>query len=195
MKDPLVRFGVAIENSLLRDLDALVRERGCTRSELLRDLARSEVGRAKIAKGVDAVCTLTLVYDHHVRDLSEKLTELQHQLGEGVRAALHVHLTHDLCLEVVIMRGKSDQLQAVANRILAMRGVKHGGVEIVAGLGEAHPPHPHGHPPAAPPVTAAETARSSASSRGRAVRRGAPARSGTVGSPAQRPRRGRSRRG
>jgi CopG family transcriptional regulator, nickel-responsive regulator len=132
VKDPLVRFGVAIEGSLLRQVDALTRERGCTRSELFRDLSRAEVGRAKVKKGVDAVATLTIVYDHHVRDLSEKLTELQHQLGEGVRAALHVHLSHDLCLEVIVMRGAADKLQSVADRILAMRGVKQGGLEIIA---------------------------------------------------------------
>jgi CopG family nickel-responsive transcriptional regulator len=156
MKDPLVRFGVAIEHSLLTELDALVKERGCTRSELLRDLARSEVGRSKVQKSVDAVCSLTLVYDHHVRDLSEKLTELQHELGEGVRAALHVHLTHDLCLEVIVMRGKSDQLQGIADRILAMRGVKQGGIEIVAGMGAGAHAHSHTHshshsPRSAPP--------------------------------------------
>jgi len=149
MKDPLVRFGVAIEGSLLSQLDALAEERGCTRSELLRDLSRAAVGRAKVPKGVDAVGTLTLVYDHHVRDLSEKLTELQHELGEGVRAALHVHLSHDLCLEVVVMRGRSDVLQDIADRILAMRGVKHGGIEIIPGIGAAdhhhHHDHDHGH--------------------------------------------------
>jgi CopG family nickel-responsive transcriptional regulator len=153
VKDPLVRFGVAIEGSLLRQVDALTRERGCTRSELFRDLSRAEVGRAKIKKGVDAVATLTIVYDHHVRDLSEKLTELQHQLGEGVRAALHVHLSHDHCLEVVVMRGAADELQSVADRILAMRGVKQGGLEIIADDGGprvAHGPaddhgHAHGH--------------------------------------------------
>ena len=137
MKDPLVRFGVAIEGSLLGQLDALAQERGCTRSELLRDLARGAVGRAKVPKGVDAVGALTLVYDHHVRDLSRRLTDLQHELGDGVRSALHVHLSHDLCLEVVVMRGQSDQLQAIADRILAMRGVKQGGIEIIAGLPEA----------------------------------------------------------
>src|SRR2546430_15127045 len=105
MKDPLVRFGVAVEESLLRQLDALSEERHCTRSELLRDLSRAAIARAKVPKGVEAVGTLTLVYDHHVRDLSERLTEMQHELGEGVRASLHVHLTHDLCLEVIIMRG------------------------------------------------------------------------------------------
>ncbi|HVZ73352.1 MAG TPA: nickel-responsive transcriptional regulator NikR [Polyangia bacterium] len=148
MKDPLVRFGVAIEGSLLKEIDALTRERGCTRSELFRDLSRAEVGRAKVKKGVKAVGTLTLVYDHHVRDLSEKLTELQHELGDGVRAALHVHLTHDLCLEVVVLQGVSDQLQSLADRILAMRGVKQGGLEIIANGGAAKArkhPHAHGH--------------------------------------------------
>ena len=140
MKDPLVRFGVAIEGSLLKDIDALTQERGCTRSELFRDLSRAAVGRAKVAKGVPAVGALTLVYDHHVRDLGNKLTALQHELGDGVRAALHVHLTHDLCLEVIIMQGQSDKLQGVADRILAMRGVKQGGTEMIAG-----PPAPHAH--------------------------------------------------
>ncbi len=132
MKPTLVRFGVAIDAPLLSELDALVGERGCTRSELFRDLARAEIGRAKIPRGVDAVGALTLVYDHHVRDLSEKLTELQHELGENVRATMHVHLSHDLCMEVIVVRGKSDRLKAIAERMLAMRGVKHGGIEIVA---------------------------------------------------------------
>jgi CopG family transcriptional regulator, nickel-responsive regulator len=151
MKDPLVRFGVAIGASLLRDLDALADERACTRSELFRDLGRAEVGRAKVPRGVEAVGALTLVYDHHTRDLSERLTRLQHELGDDVRAALHVHLSHDLCLEVVVMRGKSDRLQALADRILAIRGVKHGGIQIIpapeeSGHAHAHGPgHVHGH--------------------------------------------------
>ena len=170
MKDPLVRFGVAIEESLLRQLDTLVEERRCTRSEMFRDLARAEVGKAKVPKGVDAVGTLTLVYDHHVRDLSEKLTDLQHELGEGVRSSMHVHLSHDLCLEVIVMQGHSDQLQTLADLILAMRGVKQGGIDIFAGLpsGHAHL-HPHAHPHAsgASDVIEAETAPSTASGRKR----------------------------
>lgn len=156
MKDRLVRFGVAVEASLLRDLDVLAAQRGCTRSELLRDMGRAEVGRAKVAAGVPAVGALTIVYDHHVRDLSEKLTELQHELGEDVRAAMHVHLSHDLCLEVVVLRGRSDRLTAIADRILALRGVKQGGIELIpaeqdagghhhAGHDHDHP-HPHPHP-------------------------------------------------
>jgi CopG family nickel-responsive transcriptional regulator len=80
------------------------------------------------------VATLTIVYDHHVRDLTEKLTELQHELGELVRSTLHVHISHDNCLEVLILRGKSDELAALADRILATRGVKQGGIEIIAGV-------------------------------------------------------------
>jgi CopG family nickel-responsive transcriptional regulator len=152
MKDPLVRFGVAVEGTLLRDLDRLAEKRGCTRSELLRDLGRAEVGRSKVTAGVAAVGALTIVYDHHVRDLSEKLTELQHELGDDVRAAMHVHLSHDLCLEVVVMRGRSDRLSAVADRILAMRGVKQGGIEIIPDAGPEPHAHPHPHPhPHAPP--------------------------------------------
>lgn len=151
MKDRLVRFGVALEETLLRDLDVVVRERGCTRSELFRDMARATVGRAKVPKAVDAIATLTLVYDHHVRDLSERLTDLQHELGEQVRSTLHVHINHDLCLEVIVIRGRSDLLQGIADRILALRGVKHGGIEIVAGLEgpSAHEGGHHTHEPAA----------------------------------------------
>lgn len=140
MKDPLVRFGVALERSLLRELDAVVRERGGTRSELFRDLARATVGRAKMRRAVDAIATLTLVYDHHVRDLSERLTALQHELGDQVRSTLHVHINHDLCLEVIVIRGRSDRLQTIADRILALRGVKQGGIEIVTGI-EGEPAH------------------------------------------------------
>jgi CopG family transcriptional regulator, nickel-responsive regulator len=152
MKDPLVRFGVALEGSLLRDLDAVAHERGCTRSELLRDLARATVGRAKVPKAVDAIATLTLVYDHHVRDLSEKLTDLQHELGEQVRATLHVHINHDLCLEVIVIRGRSDRLQSIADRLLALRGVKQGGIEIVTEFGEPDHHHDHAHASDAAPT-------------------------------------------
>jgi CopG family nickel-responsive transcriptional regulator len=144
MKDPLVRFGVAIERSLLKQIDALAAERGSTRSELLRDLGRAAVGRAKVAHGVRAFATLTLVYDHHVRDLSERLTELQHRLGEGVRSAMHVHLSHDLCLEIVVMQGLSHELQEVADKILALRGVKQGGIEMLP-IAEPDHAHDHGH--------------------------------------------------
>jgi CopG family nickel-responsive transcriptional regulator len=148
MKNELVRFGVAMERPLLDHLDVIVEERGVTRSELLRDLVRAEVVRAQVAKGAPAIATLTLVYDHHVRELTEKLTEFQHQLGDQVRSTLHVHLDARRCLEVIILRGRSDELKRVADRLLATRGVTHGGIEIVADADEdddhGHP-HPHAH--------------------------------------------------
>ncbi len=133
-----------MEGSLLGDLDAIVEERGVTRSEVLRDLVRAEVVRSRVARGVHAVATLTLVYDHHVRELTERLTELQHKLGDQVRSTLHIHLDESRCLEVIVLRGRSDELQLFADRLLATRGVTHGGLEIVADEPHAHP-HDHAH--------------------------------------------------
>ena len=118
-----------------------------------------------------AFAAVTLVYNHHVRELSERLTSLQHDLGEQVRSSMHVHLDHEHCLEVIVMRGRSDELKEVTNRMIGTRGVIHGGAEYVAentlsltstgrrvhqhdGRGDphfhphAHPhPHAHAHPP------------------------------------------------
>jgi CopG family nickel-responsive transcriptional regulator len=141
MSEQLVRFGVAMEASLLEEFDRVVEEQGTTRSEALRDLARGAVVRAQLGQGKPAVAALTLVYDHHVRDLTERLNELQHELGERVRSTMHVHIDHDNCMEVVIMTGRSDELQRIADRLLGLRGVKHGGIEIVTGLGQAPATH------------------------------------------------------
>jgi len=145
MKDVLVRFGVAMENSLLTELDAIVEARGTTRSEILRDLVRAEVSKQKVRKGEPAVAALTLVYDHHVRDLTERLTELQHGLGDAVRSTMHVHLDHDHCLEVIVMRGAADVLKDAAQRMLATRGVKQGGLEIVTDMARHDPGVVHAH--------------------------------------------------
>lgn len=131
-RDELVRFGVAMESSLLRSFDALVTQRGSTRSELLRDLARAEVTRAQVASGSDAVATVTIVYDHHVRALTETLNELQHQLGGQVRSTMHVHLDQAHCLEVIILQGPAAELRKFADRVFATRGVKHGGIDMIA---------------------------------------------------------------
>jgi CopG family nickel-responsive transcriptional regulator len=131
MKQELVRFGVAMEAELLGELDLLAGTRGCTRSELLRDLARTELARAARQQRVPAVAAVTLVYNHHVRHLSERLTEIQHELGDQVRSSMHVHLDIENCLEVIVLRGRSDQLRDAAEKMLATRGVSHGGWELV----------------------------------------------------------------
>jgi CopG family nickel-responsive transcriptional regulator len=152
MRNELVRFGVAMDRPLLDHFDLIVAERGVTRSEVLRDLVRAEVVRAQVARGAPAVATLTLVYDHHIPELSEKLTAFQHQLGDRVRSTLHIHLDDRRCLEVIVMRGRSDELTRVANRMLATRGVTHGGIEIIADdesleTAPAHDAHGHAHGP------------------------------------------------
>jgi CopG family transcriptional regulator, nickel-responsive regulator len=138
MKDELVRFGVAMERSLVAELDEVAEARGVTRSEILRDLSRAEVARSRVAHGTPAAGSLTLVYDHHVRELSEKLTEAQHQLGEQVRANMHVHLDANHCLEVIVLRGQSDKLQRAAEKLLATRGVKQGGLTLIADVPGTH---------------------------------------------------------
>jgi len=160
-KDKLVRFGVAMEDSLLGDFDRIVAARGSTRSEAFRDIARAWVSKSRERTNVEAVAALTFIYRHHVRDLTDTLTDIQHDLGDQVRSAMHVHLTHDLCLEVIVLKGRADALQSAADRILGTRGVTHGGIEIFA-MGEAakdargDAAHGHDHHEGAhvhPPVT------------------------------------------
>ena len=140
-----------MESDLLAKLDRIVTQRRSTRSEILRDLVRAEVTRETADAGAWAVGVLTFVYDHHVRDLTEKLTELQHGLGDHVRSTLHVHLSHELCLEVVVLDGRADELRDVADRILATRGVKQGKLELFTHIdarkqeGHTHT-HVHRHP-------------------------------------------------
>ena len=145
MTDRLVRFGVAMESSLLEQFDELVETRGGTRSEAFRDLARAAIVKHQVRRGVESVATLTLIYDHHVKDLSERLTELQHDLGEKIRSTLHIHLDHDKCLEIIVMHGRSDELQAVSDRILALKGVLHGALEVYAHESEHAHSHTHTH--------------------------------------------------
>jgi CopG family nickel-responsive transcriptional regulator len=146
MAEKLVRFGVAMEASLLAEFDQVVERRGGTRSEAFRDLARAAILRARVEGPVEVMAVLTLVYDHHVRDLTEKLTELQHELGEDVRSTLHIHLDHHRCLEVIVMRGRADELTRVAERLHALRGVKHGALEIITDVADRAEPHRHPHP-------------------------------------------------
>jgi CopG family nickel-responsive transcriptional regulator len=143
MKAPLVRFGVAMEEPLLSALDQLVKTRKATRSKVLSDLARAEVMQSQLGPDVEVVMTLTLVYDHHVPDLSEKLNSMQHELGDRVRATLHIHLSHEHCLEVIVMRGRCGDLERAAKTLLATRGVRHGGIEMIADIGNDRPQRKH----------------------------------------------------
>jgi CopG family nickel-responsive transcriptional regulator len=124
----LCRIGVAISGDLLAKFDKLIAQRGYTnRSEAFRDLIRNElVQETWKSSDAEVFGTVTLVYDHHARLLPEKLTELQHHYHAAVLSSLHVHLDHDNCLEVVLVKGKAGLVQKLSNALIAIKGVKHG---------------------------------------------------------------------
>lgn len=139
----LVRFGVAMEQELLEEFDAVVAEKGYSnRSEALRDLVRRELDQAAWRSGKPAVATITLIYDHHVRELTERLTEIQHDYGEHIVSALHVHLDHDHCLEVIAARGPARALKELSDRLTNTKGVTSGSV-VAAALPRTRAKHRH----------------------------------------------------
>jgi len=128
----LSRIGVAIDASLLEKFDLLIAQRGYTnRSEAFRDLIRDDLVRTE-AESPDSpvIGTVTLVYDHHVRMLQEKLTAIQHDYHHSILSTLHVHLDHDNCLEVLVVRGRSGEVRKVADALISTKGVKHGRLVI-----------------------------------------------------------------
>ncbi|HEX8986217.1 MAG TPA: nickel-responsive transcriptional regulator NikR, partial [Bryobacteraceae bacterium] len=130
----LSRIGVAIDSGLLKKFDDLIARRGYTnRSEAFRDLIRDElVEEAWESPDRKVVGTVSLVYDHHVRLLNEKLTDLQHEHFHHVLSTLHVHMDHDHCLEVLVVRGKASDVQRLADALIATKGVKHGRLTIAS---------------------------------------------------------------
>jgi CopG family nickel-responsive transcriptional regulator len=128
----LSRIGVAIDSDLLEKFDRLIAQRGYTnRSEAFRDLIRDELVQ-KMAESPESnvVGTVTLVYDHHVRMLNDKLIDMQHEAHRAILSTLHVHLDHDNCLEVLVVRGKAGAVQKIADALIATKGVKHGRLTI-----------------------------------------------------------------
>ena len=116
-----------MDQNLLDDFDRLMFARKYTsRSEALRDLIRDLLIAEEWKTDQETVGTVTIVYNHHVRDLTDKLTEIQHDHHNLILSAMHVHLDHDHCLEVILVRGKSSMVQKLANALIATKGVKHG---------------------------------------------------------------------
>jgi len=124
----LVRFGVSIEAHLLETFDGLIARRGYrNRSEAIRDLIRARiVGEEWHAGTREVVGTLTLIYDHHTRELQARMTELQHEFEGRVVSSLHVHLDRHNCLEVIVVRGRPSDVRALADGLVSLKGVKHG---------------------------------------------------------------------
>ena len=128
----LVRFGVSMEQDLLERFDALCSDKGyATRSEAIRDMVRDQLVEDELHRGnAQAVGTLTVVYDHHQRELQEKLTNFQHHHLDAIVSTVHVHLSAHLCLEVVILRGITGEIKRIGDGLIAAKGVKHGKLVI-----------------------------------------------------------------
>jgi CopG family nickel-responsive transcriptional regulator len=130
----LSRIGIAIESDLLADFDHLISERGYgSRSEAFRDMIRDAlITRTAERSDSPVVGTITLVYKHRHRQLSDRLTSAQHDFHHVMRSTLHVHLDHDHCLEVIVVQGAAGDVRRIADRLIAMKGVTHGRLTVTA---------------------------------------------------------------
>jgi CopG family transcriptional regulator, nickel-responsive regulator len=124
----LSRIGIALDSDLLDRFDRHISRQGYTnRSEAFRDLIRDKlVAQQTASPCATVVGTVTLIYDHHAHGVTEKLTELQHAHHRLVVSTSHAHLDHDSCLEVLIVHGKSAEVEAFAGRLIGLKGVQHG---------------------------------------------------------------------
>lgn len=124
----LTRFGISIDERLLTQFDEMISEKGyVNRSEAIRDLIRADLVEKEWADdNQQTIATVTLVFDHHTRDLSDKLTEHQHSHHEEIVSTLHVHLDHHHCLEVVVIKGTASCVKRIADELIGTKGVKHG---------------------------------------------------------------------
>ena len=136
----ITRFGVSLESELLKDFDELCSEKGYeNRSEAIRDLIRRSLVEREWDRNVqDAAATLTLVYDHHKSDLVQKLVAAQHDAHHLIVATLHVHLDHDNCLEVLILKGKGPKIKALSDNLVAIKGVLFGDLSLATTAQGAH---------------------------------------------------------
>src|SRR5690349_15180779 len=124
----LIRTGVAIDSDLLKRFDRLIKGEGYeNRSEAFRDLIRDRLNDSSLQSGeVFVVGTVTLIYDHHARLLPDKLMEMQHEYHGLIISTVHSHLDHNMCLEVVVVKGKLKRVQELAGRLIGIKGVQHG---------------------------------------------------------------------
>jgi CopG family nickel-responsive transcriptional regulator len=128
----IVRCGVSLQQVLLDKFDQLIARQGyANRSEAIRDLIRDRLVAEewKIGQG-EAVGTVTLVYSHDTRELTENLNELQHHHHQAIISTVHVHLDKHNCLEVLILRGKGGEIKAIADKLIGTKGVKHGKLSV-----------------------------------------------------------------
>ena len=129
------RFGVSLEEDLLKALDNLsIKHKFPNRSQAIRFLIRKNLVEQEWSDNKKVSGCIVLVYDHHRRDLLNKSIELQHKYQVLVLSVQHVHLDHHNCLEAIILKGRASQLKELADRLIALKGMKHGQL-IMSGMG------------------------------------------------------------
>lgn len=130
----LIRFGISMEKELLERLDQEIVKRGYpNRSEAIRDLIRNQLVELDWSQDEEEVAgTITIIYNHHIRGLSDLLLELQHDHHDMIISVMHVHLEHDHCLEVMVIKGPAAEAKELAGRLIGVKGVKHGKLTITS---------------------------------------------------------------
>ena len=127
----VVRFGVSLEKELLDKFDRLIKEKKYSnRSEAIRDLIRENLVKREWVEGKEVAGAITLVFDHHKRDLVNILTDIQHDFYQIIISSQHIHLDHNNCLEIIVVRGKPTEVRELANKLKSNRGVKYGALSI-----------------------------------------------------------------
>jgi CopG family nickel-responsive transcriptional regulator len=128
----IFRFGISLEKALIERFDSLIRKKGyANRSEAIRDLIRdSLVSDEWESSKVETVGTITIVYSHDTRELTDTLTDLQHHYYDSIVSSMHIHIDEHNCLEVIVVRGKSGEIKAIADRLIGTKGVKHGKLSL-----------------------------------------------------------------
>lgn len=127
----IVRFGVSLEKELLEKFDRLIKEKKYpNRSEAIRDLIRENLVKKEWAEGKEVAGAITLVFDHHKRELMNTLTDIQHDFYQLIVSSQHVHLDHDNCLEIIVVRGKPRGVKELADKLKSTKGVKYGSLSI-----------------------------------------------------------------
>ena len=121
------RFGVSLEEDILKSLDELVQKNKFpNRSQAIRNLIKGTLVSEKVDKNKIVAGAIVIVYDHHRRELNSKLMNVQHDYHDLILSTQHVHLAHDLCLETIAVKGKSQMLLTLADKIIGTKGIKHG---------------------------------------------------------------------
>lgn len=139
------RFTISLDDQLAAEFDALIAERGYdNRSEAVRDLLRAHLDKLRESRDLDGQCVgnLSYVYNHHERELAERLMAIQHAHHDLVVSTMHAHLDHDYCIETMLLKGPAREVRRFADAIAAERGVRHGSLNVV--MVDISPAHKHG---------------------------------------------------